>query len=184
MINQGAALPKSFFSESKEFFKKGDTNYRITAGAIVPMQELPSDFYNLLKEAVYSDKKVVQGFKMIGITSEKEMVYKFYDCNYSSFDNSCDVLQCGNLGPREFVDCGQKATCKALGYACTIPGGLSRRQLEIAKRIAYGQMDDQISAELGITQSTLRNHKNNIELKIGSTGKIAIGVWAVQNKIV
>jgi DNA-binding CsgD family transcriptional regulator len=184
MITTGIALPQAFFTKSKEYFKKDDVRYVLTEGMATVLDEFPADYYLLLKEALTTDKNVEKGLSKLGITVESEQVYKFWDCNYSSFDHTCDVMRCGNLGNREFVECDKRESCSAEGLLCTIPNGLSIRQAQVAKRIALGQMDAQICAELGIKQPTLTNHKNNIETKIGSTGKIAIGVWAVKNKLV
>lgn len=184
MITPGTALPEALFSTSKEFFKNGESLYMLFNGSVTELKELPSDYYKLLKQKIDLDKNAQKGLDILRIFSENERVYQFFECNYASFDPACDVLRHGQLGATEFVDCSKRDVCKAQGFLCTIPAGLSRRELQVARRIALGEMDAQICAELEITQSTLRNHKNNIELKIGSTGKIAIGVWAVKNKIV
>jgi DNA-binding CsgD family transcriptional regulator len=177
-------IPEALFTPSFEYFKRGDVRYELTNGVTLPIEELPTLFYNLLKEEINLDKDKQKGLDKLGIKTEYDRVHKTFDCLYSSFDHKCDVMRCGNLGTPEFIKCDQRDTCPAEGLLCKFPGGISKRAAQVAKRVALGQMDAQICAELRIKQSTLRNHKNKIETKIGSTGKVAIAAWSVTNKLV
>ncbi|RYD77412.1 MAG: LuxR family transcriptional regulator, partial [Sphingobacteriales bacterium] len=113
----------------------------------------------------------------LGIQEEKQRVEKFFDCNYSAFGGDADVTHCGKLGDREVVKCDQRDSCQFEGKLCKLPNRLTKREAQIARAIAKAMMDAEITADLFISQNTLRNHKNNIENKIGQTGKIAIAVW-------
>jgi len=154
-----------------------------SSGVVSVVDALPSEFYDLLLNALQMDRLACRGLDKIGIHSEEERVLKYFDCNYSAYDGHSDVTTSGALGPREFVTCANRGGCKAEGLLCQFPGRLTKRQFEVAHRIALGQMDAQICIELSIAQDTLRNHKKTIELKTSSAGKVAIGVWAAMNKV-
>lgn len=179
-----STIQPAFSDGSFEFFDAGSCTYELTNGSFTPIVQLPAKFYSLLQEQLHSDKTAQRGLDKLGITDPEERIVKFYKCNYSESDEHPDINEKGKLGPREFVKCFERTDCIAQNELCRFPAGLSKREMQVARRIALGQMDAQICYELEITQNTLRNHKNNIEQKIGATGKVAIGVWAVKNNIV
>lgn len=181
MINaQNTAL----YEQSFEFFEGGQHNYQLSSGDFTIIEVLPVEFTTLLTSELVGDKSAQKGLDKLGIHDQQKRVAKFYSCNYSASDEFPDIDLNGKLGPREFVRCLERENCPAEGNLCKFPAGLSKREMQIARRIALGQMDAQICYELEISQNTLRNHKNNIERKIGATGKIAIGVWAVRMNLI
>jgi len=170
-------LLSTLVSTGTEYFTADHVRHVIKAGQITPIACLPIDFYNLLLNELKSDKQANKSLDQLGIKNEKDRVEKFFDCNYSAFGGDADVTSCGKLGDREVVNCKQRDSCVFEGKLCQLPNGLTRREAQVARAITKAKMDAEITADLFISQNTLRNHKNNIETKIGKNGKIAIAVW-------
>ncbi|WP_285055185.1 response regulator transcription factor [Pedobacter ginsengisoli] len=184
-MENATLIPPALTTVSSEYFTLSEMMYKTSNGITENIEVLPVNFYNLLLTDLNNDPQAKRGLDRLNIKGEANRVNKHYDCNYSMFDGSSDVSACGSsLGPKEYGPCPKRETCKAHGLLCKIPGGLTVRQVQIAIRIALGQSDYQICLELFISQDTLRSHKNNIEEKIGAKGKVAIGVWAVKNKLI
>jgi DNA-binding CsgD family transcriptional regulator len=177
-------IPPFFTNQSQEYFVIEESINRMTNGHIEQVTSLPIEFYELLLKELSNDKEAQEGLNKMGVTNEKDRIYQYFKCNYSAYDSIPDIDATGQLGAKEYVSCSRRENCPGEGLACKAPSALSRRQIQIVKRIGAGQMDAEICSDLKISIHTLRNHKNNIEKKIGRTGKIAIAVWSVEQKIV
>lgn len=179
-MNHQGILQPALLDSSEEFFSNMNSDHKLCNGSVNHVQLLPYHFTLLLKQKLSADKPAQKGLDILGITNEPDRVQKYYDCNYSAFDKHPDICLQGMLGPVEYVSCLYRGSCEAESKLCKNPCGLSNREMEIAKRISLGQQDMQITMELFIAQDTLRNHKNNIETKIGKKGKPAIAAWYVK----
>lgn len=177
-------LPSSLTTASFEFFKIGHQTMQLHAGTVSEIDSIPADLCNQISKVLESDNLAKIGFNRLNIQDHQEKVNKFFDCNYSAFDSESDVSDEGLIGGFEFIDCKNRGNCLAEGFICKFPFQLTKKQVEVAQRIALGQQDNQICYELDITQNTLRKHKNSIELKIGEYGKPAIAAFAVRKKLI
>jgi predicted ATPase/DNA-binding CsgD family transcriptional regulator len=65
----------------------------------------------------------------------------------------------------------------AAAAAAASPGGLTRRELEIATLIASGQSNKAIAAELVISPATVARHVANIMSKLGFRSRAQIAAW-------
>jgi predicted ATPase/DNA-binding CsgD family transcriptional regulator/uncharacterized protein HemY len=65
--------------------------------------------------------------------------------------------------------------------AGTQPGGLTRREGDVAALIAAGYTNRQIAEELVITEGTAENYVQRILGKLGVNNRAQIAVWAIQN---
>ncbi|MDR7588192.1 MAG: LuxR C-terminal-related transcriptional regulator, partial [Armatimonadota bacterium] len=63
------------------------------------------------------------------------------------------------------------------------PGGLTRRETEIAQRIATGQTNRQIASALGISERTVDTHVQNMLNRLGLDRRTQIAAWATANLI-
>jgi DNA-binding CsgD family transcriptional regulator len=168
-----------------EFFDAKNNTYHLCNGMTEKSNILSQTFSRLLEKELDSDLKAQKSLTQMGITEKLARVKKFYDCNYSAFDNHPDITKDGALGPREYVKCGlREGICAYENKLCRNPMSLSNRETQIGKRIALGDGDTKICIELFISENTLRNHKNSIEFKIDRKGKTAIAGWFIENKIV
>ncbi|MBB2149148.1 LuxR C-terminal-related transcriptional regulator [Pedobacter gandavensis] len=177
-------IPDALIKPSFEFFSDGIKTHQLFNGQVSEIEDLPAILKKALFTEISFDPCVQRGLNKLGIKNPDEMLLKFFDCNYSSFDGTADLSESGELGPKEFIHCSQRGKCLGEGLICRFPNDLTKREFEVVTRIAIGQMDAQICGELFITQNTLRTHKNNIELKIGGFGKPFMASWAAKNNLI
>lgn len=174
----------ALIDSSEEFFLVGSQKAKLSDGQVTYIEVLPDYFKMLLADKLSIDKVAQKGLDLMEIDDHDRRIEAYFNCNYSSYDGTADVTPSGKLGLPEFVPCPSRETCKGEGLCCKFPYNLSRVQVKVAKRVGRGMMDAEICHELGITQNTLRNHKNAIEIKIGMTGKIAIAVFALKYRLI
>ncbi|RSM49044.1 LuxR family transcriptional regulator [Amycolatopsis balhimycina DSM 5908] len=115
---------------------------------------------------------------------------------YQSFDEQCATLARNALGDEEFdaafaasagfgldevvrYALGEKpAPARASGPARTgEPGGLTRRQREIAELVARGMTNKEIAADLVLSGRTVEGHVENILVKLGLTSRAQVASW-------
>jgi len=63
----------------------------------------------------------------------------------------------------------------------TAPGGLTRREVEILRRIAEGATNRQVAQQICISEKTVGRHLANIYAKLGVSSRTAAVTWAHQN---
>jgi len=177
-------ISKAFIDESQEYFTYEGKINLLTNGISKQITSFPFAFENLLKTELSADKNATRSLNKLNILGESERITKFYDCNYSRYDGNADVTLSGTLGSREFVPCTYREICPYEGLLCKFPKGLTKREAQVARRVALSLSDEEMCSTLFISQHTLRNHKNKIEYKIGQKGKVAIGVWASKNGLI
>ena len=61
---------------------------------------------------------------------------------------------------------------------------LTRRELEVIRRVASGLTSEEIAAELGISIRTVEFHRANIKEKTGARDAIGLVRFALENKII
>jgi len=66
----------------------------------------------------------------------------------------------------------------------TRPGGLSRREVEVLRRLADGGTAAEIATQLFISSRTAEHHVQNIYTKIGVSSRVAATRWAVKHGVV
>jgi predicted ATPase/DNA-binding CsgD family transcriptional regulator len=69
------------------------------------------------------------------------------------------------------------------GQAGTQPGGLTRRERDVAVLVAAGHTNRQIAEELVLTEGTAENYVQRILGKLGFNNRAQIAAWAVQHDI-
>ena len=63
------------------------------------------------------------------------------------------------------------------------PGGLSRRELEVAALVAEGMSNREIAARLFIAERTAEGHVEHIRNKLGFHSRVQIAAWAVEQRL-
>ena len=76
---------------------------------------------------------------------------------------------------------GQLGVAPAQVGGSTVPGGLTKRELEVLKRIAGGATNRQVAEQLFISEKTVGRHLANIYTKLGVSSRTAAAAWAHQN---
>jgi DNA-binding CsgD family transcriptional regulator len=94
------------------------------------------------------------------------MAHKFVRCNFGKFDGLTYDVD-GKVMHLEEVSCPIRRECPVCGIVCKPkPFGLTKRETEIAKMTSSGCSYDEISEELGITHSTIKNVIQKIKEKL------------------
>ena len=65
-----------------------------------------------------------------------------------------------------------------------LPGGLSRREVDVLRLAARGLTTQQIADRLHIAPKTADHHIQHIYTKIGVSTRAAAALWAMQNDFV
>ena len=77
------------------------------------------------------------------------------------------------------ADAGREAErsgCSAVRTA--VPGGLTKRELEVLRLVARGKTNREIAAELVISDNTVARHLNNIFAKLDVSTRAAATAYA------
>jgi DNA-binding CsgD family transcriptional regulator len=64
-----------------------------------------------------------------------------------------------------------------------VPGGLTRREAEVAVWLAQGKSNREIAQALVVTERTVEAHVGNILAKLNFSSRAQIAVWAVENDL-
>jgi ATP/maltotriose-dependent transcriptional regulator MalT len=64
-----------------------------------------------------------------------------------------------------------------------VPGGLTKREVEVLSRIAAGASNRDIAQQLFISEKTVGRHLANIYVKLGVSSRTAAAAWAHENKV-
>jgi DNA-binding CsgD family transcriptional regulator/ArsR family metal-binding transcriptional regulator len=65
----------------------------------------------------------------------------------------------------------------------TLPAPLSKREIEVLRLIAHGSTNKEISAELQISQHTVKSHVIHIFNKIGVNDRVQVSTWGAMNGV-
>ncbi len=60
------------------------------------------------------------------------------------------------------------------------PGGLTRREVEVARRVAQGRSNREIAEDFVLSERTVETHVQHILNKLGFTSRAEIAAWAVR----
>jgi ATP/maltotriose-dependent transcriptional regulator MalT len=66
----------------------------------------------------------------------------------------------------------------------SIPGGLTRREVEVLRALAGGATNRQVAQSIFISEKTVGRHLANIYAKLGVSSRTAALTWAYQHKII
>jgi len=150
-------------------------------------QEFPPELVEDLQEKYNNHPTAKKALSHWGI-KEEDQLERFTFCMFAGFDHVPDFIDNAGLGAPEYHNhCGQRGDCPYEGKCCSglvvENGKLSPREIEVAALIGKCYSDKLICFELGISQETLRHHKNSIERKTGVFGKVGIAIVAHKYKL-
>jgi non-specific serine/threonine protein kinase len=63
------------------------------------------------------------------------------------------------------------------------PGGLTRRELEVALMVAEGKSNREIAEAFVIAERTVEGHVSNILSKLGFRSRTQVSIWVIENKL-
>ena len=165
----------------------GDRNtrkvYGLSNGTTVPFAEINPALKASLFEMMLSDDLAMAD--LAGMDHEAALE-EFTFCVYGAADHLPDFKADGTPGTADNFLCGANCRCLAWKSKCIMLNGtpLTTRQLEITKLMASDMPDKAIAAELGITPSTLDDHKRQLYKKAGVQSKPGLIIEAVNQKVI
>jgi DNA-binding NarL/FixJ family response regulator len=64
-----------------------------------------------------------------------------------------------------------------------LPGGLTRRELDVLRLVAAGQTNKEIGATLVISEHTVARHVQNMLAKLGCASRAALAAFAAEHRL-
>ncbi len=117
-------------------------------------------------EALVALSKTYAGSKLNKMHYDFLRVHRFIRCNFGKFDGLTYDVDDGVLHLEE-VDCPLRCECPMAGVICKPrPFGLTKREEEIARLVYSGRTYEEVSQELGIAHSTIKNIIQKIKDKL------------------
>lgn len=156
---------------------------------LMTFDEWPAKVKLQIQDQLESDKAAMVAMDILGITDESLRIKKFAYCRNGGFDCKSDYTPAGEHNA-EYFDCPNRANCdakvqKMLCHCLPAPNGvLSPREIEVIKLICDDLSDKLIADKMGIAFDTAKNHRRNIEQKIGAYSKSGVVRFAFENGIV
>lgn len=179
-----------------EFLKKSNSEIIAMDGEpflirieFLAFEEWPAKIKLQIQTKLEADKSAQVALDILQIFDEQQRIKKFAYCRNGGFDNRADFTDQGEHNA-EYFDCPNRATCQAkvqkMLCRCfpAANGILTPREIELIKLICSDLSDKLIADQLGIAFDTAKNHRRNIEQKIGAYSKSGVVRFAYENGIV
>lgn len=155
---------------------------------LLTFEEWPAKIKLQVQAKLEADKPAQVALDILGIMDEQLRIKKFAYCRCGGFDTKADFNGQGEHNP-EYFECPDRETChakvqKMLCHCFPAPNGiLTSREIEIIKLICGDISDKMVADQLGIAFDTAKNHRRNIEQKIGAYSKSGVVRFAYENGI-
>ena len=83
----------------------------------------------------------------------------------------------------ERIDAKIRNLERSVSAKTTYPGGLTRREVEVLRLVAYGYTSAEIGEKLFISGQTVAKHVHNLPAKTGMANRAEATGWAVRSGI-
>ncbi|MDB4919821.1 LuxR C-terminal-related transcriptional regulator [Mucilaginibacter sp.] len=181
-------LPAGLRDNNYEFFADDNRACFITQGAVAEVDKLSEQMLQAIESELGKYPEKLKGINKMGVSGRLPVINQFMICNYGGFDSKPDLVNY-QLGETEYWPCPKRGTCAFEGIVCdglrTNTGEvLSKREIEVVKHIATGELDKNIAHNLNISHSTLTTHTRNIRRKTKLFRKADITRFAYENTLI
>jgi len=186
MLHQYAA---GLLDDNVEFFASADFDVFCTkSGRVLGFNEFDEILYSLIEQDMYRFPVKMDCLTSMGLTQRLDRIKQYLICNYGGFDLSADVKD-GKLTATEYWACPNRGNCPHEGKLCdslrTDTGNhLTRREIEVLKLIASGEIDKIIADKLKLKLHTVTAHNRNIRVKTGLFRKPDLTRFAIQKNLI
>ncbi|MBC7418416.1 MAG: helix-turn-helix transcriptional regulator [Pedobacter sp.] len=182
LIDRNQKLPPGLVDKALEFFIHEHEIKCLYKGTVYAFCDFPAEVIEWVEADMVQNPKALKALADWDITDPNEQMRQYISCRFGGFDNRADIEENGKMIPAEYVDCGRRGSCAYEGKLCTsiqlANGILTKREIEVLRLLGECKFDKEICDLLGITQDTLRNHKDNISQKAGIERKPALSILA------
>lgn len=145
-----------FFADPENFGKV----FWISEGKTHILKNLPLHIIDDLRDELQSDSRALKGLRLMGVTTEDEMLEQYTYCNRGKLDGVPDITVTGKK-TKEFVDCGRRGRCFGENLVCSplsINGErITHREFECLKLIGIGLPYKRIMIEMGFRRTSAVN---------------------------
>ena len=178
-------IPAGLFCDKVEFFVFEEELFALFKGTKYHWKDLPPNIWEQMVCLFDISPKrhyVVQ----MGIQQLENQVVQYFSCLYGGIDNKGDVCTMDSSfeGVSEYWPCPKRGECPFEGKLCELPGGLSRREIEVVKVMSMDLSMYQMADRLNIAYGTLIAHKSSIFAKLNVKKNTAVISWAAEHKII
>lgn len=178
-------IPAGMFGFDIEFFVNENELYALYEGVNKHWTEFSPSIWSRM-EKIFNDSDKRHLILKMGLKSNQENILKFFSCVYGGLDDNGDfhAHDESKIGPAEYWPCPERGNCLFEGKICHLPGGLSKREIEVVKVMALDLSMIQIADKLNIAYGTLIAHKTSIFTKLKVNKNTAVITWAAKHKII
>lgn len=163
--------------------RKSKQTFFISDGKTYRFRELAPEKKAQIFKQMMSDEIAFEDLKHL---SPEEAIERYSFCIYGAADHIADFHENGKLNRGDNFLCS--GNCKCLKWktkSISIDGNpVTEREIEIVNLMASDLADKQIAAKLGISDSTLSTHKQNLFEKAGVKSKSGLITKAINQKII
>ncbi len=150
---------------ASEIFVTDGSVQVISGGTIKPFAQISFPHYQLLREAIVSNREIAEQLQIMHPDSEYQQVEKFAKCNFGGIDFTADIVD-NKLGEGDYWDCPLKGSCSGEGIICksvTYNGkSLSKVQINLVKLLVTGMTNAAIASACDIAEGTMHLLKKEL----------------------
>lgn len=181
-------LPSGLLDGKKEFFYEGQKVYALFGGHLVEFYSWPESLYLEVEADMAKHPEAIQSLIDLGIEGRLEMIWQYCRCRFGSFDGLSDIDEKGNITHTEYWDCGFRGNCPHEGKLCSsikAPFGIiTWREIEVIKLMVEDMRNKEIADILGISETTVPVHQQNIYKKLGEARRGVVIRFAIDHNII
>ena len=177
-------LPPGLEDNSIEIYAIGNILKVLCKGSSIDFWQLPKEIIERFMLDFFQ-KQVIDYYKSIGYTDEKEMLFQHVWCNYGGWNRTADY-DCKKLTP-EYWNCGNRGKCKHESKLCVKihpeEKNPTPQEFRIMELISEGFCDKEIAAKLGTSYNTVTTHRQSIERKLHARSKVDVASFFLTNNL-
>ena len=142
-------------------------------GAVLVKQGNPTEALPLLQDALRRYRSSQRRYEMAQV------------CEWLSLAHEAAGDSAAATSDRENADSIYKQLCAQPTQArnAELPGGLTKREVEVLALIAAGASNRDVAKQLFISEKTVGRHLANIFVKLDVTSRTAAAAWAHENRV-
>ena len=181
-------LPPGLTDSSVEFFADREGMNCLTNGQRHTWDTIPSRIIEMVENNLLDNPEAIAGLIQMGHETRDGKLQQYAFCRFGGFDGNPDITPAGEILHTEYVECGNRGSCRFEGVVCaSIRVGndfLTKQEINVLKKVASGKPNKAIAAELFISEETVSSHNQNIQRKLSVSCKVEMAIWAVKRNIV
>lgn len=181
-------IPAGLEDSSVEFYVHNGAIKCLHNGSTYLWEEIPSFIKEIVENDMSAHPEAIKALVDWNIVDGDEMMKQYIICRFGGFDLEPDIDKNGGIEYTEYFDCGRRGKCNFEGKLCaTIQvqnGHLTKAELAVLRKVANGNPNKIIAADLDISEDTVSTHNQNIQKKLGVFTKQEMVAFAIRKNII